>query len=114
VDVDVDRCGIDRQIDDGEGIPVGGQLRVVGVDDRVPDRRGGDVPAVDERREVLPTRPVGLGVAHQPGDAVEGALGQGGSVDGDHRLGDVPPVDGHDCLAAVPTAGCGEGLPAVV
>jgi len=114
VDVHVHLGGVDRQIEDRKGVAVRGELCVVGLDDGVPGGRGGDIAAVDERREVVPAGTVGLGVAHETRHTFERSLRHRVDVDVNHRFGDLPPVDGHDGLAAAPLSGRGERLPFVV
>jgi len=112
VDVGVDRRGVEVDEDGGERVAVA-ELVAVGVDDRSPDRRGRDVPAVDERGEVRPARTVRLGVADEAMDPVDRPL-SGAVVDVDHRAGDLAPVGREHCPPEIPLPGRREALAPVV
>jgi hypothetical protein len=113
VDVDVHRVGGEVEKEDGEGVAVAGQLAAVGVDDRRPERGGGHVPAVDERREVLPAAAGRLGMGNQPLDGAHRAV-VARPRDVDHGLGHLAAVHREDGRAPVAPAVGRERLPAVV
>jgi hypothetical protein len=114
VNVDVDFRAREVAVQDGERIPAGTELFVVGVDDCITDGLRTHEPPVDVRSEVVRTGAGGLGVADDARKVVERAVGHGVVGDGKHRLGDLAAVHRERGRFEIVLPGSGERFSVVV
>jgi len=114
MNVHVHGARVDSQEQHCERIAVPGELFAVGINDSIPDGACRHVPAVDERREILSGRPVGLRLTHQPGDAVERPGRQLLAGQFDHAFGHLAAVHREDSRSEIPLPRRRKRLPVAV